>query len=462
MINRWSDKDAAAFLKQHSAPWGKDLALQSYASRLLGAEVDLVLYGGGNTSVKGSLSDVLGESIETLFIKPSGLHMASMIPGDFIALDQKYLWRLRKLRRLSDEAMAQEFRRHRLGPQDGLPSVETLLHAFVGHQFIDHTHPSAILALTNRTDGERVAREALGKDIAIVPYVTAGFALAIAVSKAIERNPHCKGAVLMQHGLITWGQTARGAYDRTIQIVGRAENYVAKRRSRPITARASVSPKEAQRRYVHVAPMLRGMLSIPSGNPDNPFHRIILKPLVDSEVLRILDSKIGKGLVVSPPLTPDYLIRTKAYPLFVDKPRFDGIATVGVANLAPLRDQLVRAIAAYASRYSAYIKKYAPGSTRGTATWDPLPRVVLMPGLGAVCIGRDTDQAAIAADITRQALGIKTAIYESGGKYRGVPEHHLFDMEFHSFQRAKLAETIRCPLTGGESPIAILPFTATP
>ncbi len=178
--------------------------------------------------------------------------------------------------------------------------------------------------------------------------------------------------------------------------------------------------------------MLRGLLSPPSADPDHPYEKIILAPLLSREMLDFLDSPQARDLASTAPLTPDYLVRTKAYPLFIEKPDYD--------DPDLLRRHLTGEIDAFRTRYDAYMKKYASRLPAFTADgFDLLPKVLLLPGLGAVCAGPDLGMACIARDITEQALFVKRTIHETGGTYLGLTEDHLFDMEFRAFQRAKVA-----------------------
>ncbi|HEX7508051.1 MAG TPA: class II aldolase/adducin family protein, partial [Polyangia bacterium] len=172
MRNRWSESEAAKL--GNADPAERPLALLAYATHLIGAEPDLAMHGGGNTSCKGTLANALGEVQPALFIKSSGMALADVLAGDFVALDLAYLLRLADLPTMSDEVMAGELACHTLRPSSRRASVETLAHAVLPHAFVFHTHPSAILALTNREDGAGVAAAALGKEIATVPYAPAG------------------------------------------------------------------------------------------------------------------------------------------------------------------------------------------------------------------------------------------------------------------------------------------------
>src|ERR687887_53344 len=165
MESRWSDRDARRYVERYGPRWGEALALRVYSSHLIGADPDLVLHGGGNTSLKGELTTLLGDRREALWVKGSGSDLDRIEPGGFPALDLAYLRRLRGLESLADEEMVNQLRTHLFDASAPNPSVETLLHAFLPHAFIDHTHADAILALTNQPDGATLIREALGGNV---------------------------------------------------------------------------------------------------------------------------------------------------------------------------------------------------------------------------------------------------------------------------------------------------------
>jgi rhamnulose-1-phosphate aldolase/alcohol dehydrogenase len=437
MQNRWRDDEAAKFIDSYTDQWGEDVALRVYSARLLGAEQQLVLHGGGNSSLKGTHTNLLGERTAAIYVKASGHDMATIEPHGFPGLDLEYLRKLRKLDDLSDELMMGEFRTHLLAAGAPTPSVETLVHAFLPHRFIDHTHADAILALTNQTHGEALVREGLGNDVIILPYVRPGFKLAKAVAAAYESNSRARGMLWMRHGIATWGETARDSYEAMIDLVTRAEEYLAQRTSISVAVSSPTPIETAHGRIVKVAPVLRGLLAERTDNQDHPYLRMIIQPLVTREVLDFVDSDGGRELAMTPPLTSDHLIRTKILPAWVDKPAYD--------DAARLRHQLSTAIREYSQRYSAYVDRHASEIPEGLGRFDTLPRVVLMPGLGALCAGKDAKAAGIARDITGHTLAVKARI-AAMGTYEGLPEDELFEMEYHTFQHAKLDASPAPPL----------------
>jgi rhamnose utilization protein RhaD (predicted bifunctional aldolase and dehydrogenase)/NAD(P)-dependent dehydrogenase (short-subunit alcohol dehydrogenase family) len=439
MQSRWSDEEAARFVARYGAQWGEDLALRTYSSRLLGSEPSLVLHGGGNTSVKGIWANVLGEPVAALFVKASGVDMASIEPEGHPGLDLAYLKRLRGLSDLDDEVMVNELRTHLFRSDSPTPSIEALVHAFLPAPFVDHTHADAILALTNQVDGDRLVRDALGGGVVVLPYVTPGFELALAAARAIEEQPALRAMVWAHHGIITWGATARDSYETMIQFVSGAERALADRSPRRATVSVSATPLSvALERVTRVAPVVRGLLAERTGNPDDPYRRVIVQPLVTPEILALVDSMDGRALALTPPLTTDHLIRTKGLPAWVDSPAYDQPET--------LREQIASTIHDYSAEYDAYVGRHAAAMPAGMQKLDPLPRVVLMPGLGAWCAGRDVTASIVVRDITAHTLAVKAQV-AGMGVYRGLPEAELFRMEYRTLQRAKLPATAP-PLAG--------------
>ena len=456
MRSKWSEEDAAGFVARYSERWGEALALRTYSSRLLGSEPSLVLHGGGNSSVKGAWENVLGEVAEALFVKASGVDMATIEPEGHPGLDLSYLLRLRWLPELDDESMVNELRTHLLRADSLTPSIEALVHAFIPRTYVDHTHADAILALTNRQGGSVVVRQALGDEVVVLDYVTPGFKLARAVAAAFEERPHCEAMVWAHHGIITWGDTAWASYEKMIDLVSRAEAYLARLvkpsgdpneadSARAVTGRVAAGTVGALRveaakvRAAAIAPVVRGLLAEPVEGPDRKYRRMIVVPLVSSELLDLLERPGAKELALTAPLTTDHLIRTKALPAWVDDPAHD--------RPDVLRDQIRDCIAAYKAAYEAYLDRHAAQMPAGLHAFDSLPRVILVPGVGALCAGHDLHEATIARDITAHTLAVK-ALVGATGSYLGLPEDELFRMEYRTLQHAKLAAGPPLPLSG--------------
>ena len=230
MRSAWVESDAKAAL-DHWAKSGvsADLALRVYSTRLLGREPKLVLHGGGNTSVKTRIKDLLDEDAEVLCVKGSGWDMANIEPAGMPAVRLASLRKLRTRDAMPDEEMVRIQRAGLIDPQAPNPSVETLLHAFVPHKFVDHTHATAVLSLIDQPKSDVLCAEIFGQRLGFVPYVMPGFALAKKAADVFEKNPKAEGLILDKHGIFTFGNDAHEAYERMIEFVTLAEDYLRKK-----------------------------------------------------------------------------------------------------------------------------------------------------------------------------------------------------------------------------------------
>ena len=261
MKNRWSPKAAAEAVEKYKGTCSDDLALRVYTSQLIGADESLVLHGGGNTSLKSVTTNLLGEMVETLFVKGSGWNLGTIEPAGFSPVDLAWVRKLRALDVLSDEDMVNALRTHLYDAKAPNPSVETLLHAFLPHRFIDHSHADAILALTNLEDGLRHVQAALGDDLGIVPYVMPGFELSLRAAEAYEAKPDCIGLVLLKHGLFTFGDTAEESYARHIEVVDRAERYLKARSAPKVAVQSIEASSDTSDAAANLGPVLRRALA---------------------------------------------------------------------------------------------------------------------------------------------------------------------------------------------------------
>jgi rhamnose utilization protein RhaD (predicted bifunctional aldolase and dehydrogenase)/NAD(P)-dependent dehydrogenase (short-subunit alcohol dehydrogenase family) len=449
MRSRWSAKEAERFVARYGAEWGEPLALRTYSARLLGSEPSLVLHGGGNSSVKALWNNVFGEEVKALYIKASGADMATIAPSGHVGLDLEFLLRLRELSDMEDFEMVELLRTHLLHADSPTPSIEALVHAFLPATYVDHTHAGALLALTNRKGGAKAVVEALGDDVAVVPYVAPGFKLALATALAVKVHLKARGLVLSHHGLITWGPTAEESYEMMIDLVSHAESYLAKGRTNhavstaPPAGAAAPGPKTeaaVDERLARTAAVLRGLLADPTLDADRRYRRVVLLTMNTPEVLAALDAPSACEILVTPPLTTDHLIRTKALPLWVEGLDLD--------DEGKLRAGLSGAVEEYSRAYTAYVDRFASAMPAGMEPFSPKPRVVMVPGLGVFCGGTDLREATIARDITQHTIATKAAIAASGGTYEGLPEAELFAMEYRTLQHAKLAGAVPAPLRG--------------
>src|SRR6478735_4214543 len=259
MKSRWSDAEAREYIARYAERGvGEDLALRVYTTRLLGSDPKMVLHGGGNTSVKTTVKDQLGEDVEVICIKGSGWDMGVIEPAGLPAVRLAPLRKLRKLDKLSDEDMVNYQRINLLDSSAPNPSVETLLHAFLPHKFIDHVHSTAVLALTDQPDNKALVHEVYGDRVAYVPYTIPGFALAKAVAEVFDKHPKAEGLILLQHGIFTMGDTAEQAYSRMIEFVTMAEERLKLQRKQLVAAKLPAKLATLP----EIAPILRGAVAI--------------------------------------------------------------------------------------------------------------------------------------------------------------------------------------------------------
>ena len=421
--DRWSDDDARAAVARWSNVH-EDVALRTYAARLIGAERQLVLHGGGNTSVKSVVRDVLGVERPALFVKGSGWDLATIEPEGHVAVDLEAARALRTLTALSDDDMVNALRRALFDASAPNPSIETLLHAFLPHKVVDHSHADAIVALTNRPDGERVVREVLGDDVAIVPYVMAGFDLARVTMEVFEAQPDCTAMVLMNHGLFTFGPDHATSYRRHVEVVRRAEEALLDALSRQTfrMSRGEPPTANARRGAGWALPTLRGVLTRRGGG-----QRKVLRWRGDADVLELLDDDRLGGWARSGPLTPDHVIRTKPRPM-----------VLGVDPHSPtLTQDLEDAVEAFVHDYRSYVDACAQGPY---IPLDPTPAVTLWPGVGIIAAGRTAAEADKAADIAVQTLLTKRTGHALG-PMQGLPDAELFVMEYWPLEQRKLARS---------------------
>lgn len=403
-----------------------DIALRVYTSRLLGRDPALVLHGGGNTSVKTVLADQLERPVEVLCVKGSGWDMADIEPAGLPAVRLDPIRELRSLSKLSDEDMVNVQRCNLLDSLAPNPSVETLLHAFLPHKFIDHTHSTAVLAVSDQPDGVAICHDIFGSRMAIVPYIMPGFLLAKKAAEVFEAHPDVDGLILDKHGIFTFGDTARDAYERMIEMVSRSEDRLGQERKKIFVSAvlpAKIAPASA------VGPIIRGLLV--TGNVSGSGQRMVLDFRTNPAILDYVNgSEVGHYSQIGV-VTPDHTIRTKNWPLVLPSPE--------VGKLLEFRIAAVAAVEGFVAHYHDYFKRNNARQERSKTELDPMPRVILVPGLGLFGVGASKSAAKIAGDIAESTIRTITDA-EAIGRYECVSEADMFDMEYWSLEQAKLSK----------------------
>ncbi len=434
MKNLWSDKEAQAYADHCGGLGiGEELALRLYSARLLGKDRDLVLHGGGNASLKARATDASGDDAEVLFIKGSGWDMAVLEAAGMPAVRLEPLRRLQSLASLDDLAMVNLLRGNLLESSAPDPSVETLLHAFLPQAYVDHSHASAILALSDQPNGDAICAELFGAEVAVVPYHMSGLALAKAAADAYAGQPDCKGLILSKHGLVSFGGSAASSYQAMIDLVSRAEDHLqwGRRKIFPAAALPATAPTASQ-----VGPILRAALAQADGAMPGGYRRVVLDHRGGEAVMNYVNGQDLARYSKAGVVTPDHAIRTKGLPLVLPAPDGDDPEAFAGKTKA--------AVADYVTAYQDYFERHAAA---GMIMVNPLPKVILVPGVGLFAADRTADDAAIVADIAENAIDVITAA-EAHGSFASIAEQDLFDIEYWSLEQAKLGRAKQSPLAG--------------
>jgi rhamnose utilization protein RhaD (predicted bifunctional aldolase and dehydrogenase)/NAD(P)-dependent dehydrogenase (short-subunit alcohol dehydrogenase family) len=434
MKSAWVERDAQAAVARY-ANVPRDVALRVYTTRLLGAERKLVLHGGGNTSVKTRLPDLNGDEVDVLCVKGSGADMAAIEPAGLPAVRLAPLLKLRTRDTLTEKDFIRVPRANLIDPSSPAPSVELLLHAFMPAKFIDHTHANAVLSLTDQRNGADLCREVFGERLGIVPYVMPGFGLARKAAEIFDARATVEGLILLKHGIFTFGADARESYERMIEMVTRAEERLS--RNRRAFAAAKLPEKIAQ--PAEIAPILRGACSLKDDAVEGAWTRFVMAFRNTDAVMNFVNGADLAHYAQAGVVTPDHTIRTKNWPLIVMPPE--------AGKLAEFTENAYAAVAGFIAKYRTYFEVNNARHGGARKSLDPLPRVVLVPGLGLFGLGASAKDAQIAADIAQAAIETITDA-EAIGRFESISQADMFDMEYWPPELAKLGAATVKPLAG--------------
>ncbi|MBW1773032.1 MAG: bifunctional aldolase/short-chain dehydrogenase [Deltaproteobacteria bacterium] len=438
MVSLYKEEDSRAFIAKFSAH-PEELALRVYTSRLTGSNSSLVLHGGGNASVKMRLRNIVGEEQEILYVKGSGMDLATIEPEGFVGLDLASLRKLRNLEWLSDEEMENQVQIHKVVVSSPDPSVEVLLHAFLPHKYVDHTHADSILVLTNQREGEDLVQEALGSRVAVLPYVRSGLSLAIEVVSKYEEETDVEAVVLLNHGIFTFGGDAKESYERMIDYVDRAESFVEKRINGkpPVTPCADFVPAgDVTESAARFSQTVRGACA--HLGSDGRLQRFYVETRSSPDLVNASLSREAQAICRSGVLTPDHVIRTKNKMVYIESiPEKD----------EDLKGLVDRAVETFKNDYHRYFHYQAEAKGIEREVLDPYPRLCLVAGLGLAALGFTRKGARIAADIGEHTIRAKIRSC-SLGEYASISDSHVFDMEYWGLQQKKLGRISLFPLQG--------------
>ena len=409
MKSLWRDAEATSF----AGPLGPRV----YTSRLLGRDRSLVLHGGGNTSVKLREKNLFGDEADVLYVKGSGWDLETIEPAGFAPVNLGYVKRLAELPALSDPQMVNELNTHSLRAGAPSPSVETILHAILPHKYVDHTHADAVLSVSNAPEGEQRMREIYGDRVVVIPYIMAGFDLAAYCAREFPKQAakNTVGMVLLSHGIFSFGADARESYERMIELVSMAEEYLQRKKAWHL---AGSSAREIPARRTELA-QLRRAVSDQAGFP------LVLRVNSSEKFVSFASRPDVERLSQQGPATPDHVIRTKPFPM------------------------LGRDVAGYAMRYREYFERFAAHAKEKKTMLDAAPRMALDPALGFVAAGRTAKDAAIVEELYDHTVDVILRAEALGG-WRALDQRHTFDIEYWDLEQAKLRKAGVPPLFTGE------------
>jgi len=419
--NLWREKDQQICVSTlGKTEFDFDLGSRIYTSRLIGFVPDLVMHGGGNTSCKTYKKNIFNENIEVICVKGSGWDLKTIEAKGLPAIKLLPLLKLRKLKKLTDENMINLQRANLLDSQSPNPSVETLLHAFLPHKFVDHTHATPFLILANLPNYKEIVEEIFGAKLAVVPYIMPGFELAKKAANIYDLQPNCEGLLLLNHGHFTWGKTAKESYERVINQTNKVQKWITKN----LDAKKHFLKKFPENnKDLALLSFIRGEIQLHSKDYNFvPTFDIRNDLNISNFLLRKDLNLIAKRGVAS----PDHVIRIKGNPLVLSK-NFN-------------KKEILTKLQNFRREYISYFNRNKKRFKNKLQMLNPNPNVIWAPGIGLIGIGGDKKGASLVADIAVQNIDVMNTGENLGGYYP-IKEKDQFDIEYWSLEQAKIKKT---------------------
>tara|TARA_X000000368_G_scaffold412916_1_gene400054 strand:- start:690 stop:2711 length:2022 start_codon:yes stop_codon:yes gene_type:complete len=417
MKNLFSKKNYKKFsaeYKKNSIP--DELIERVYTSRLLGSDPNLVLHGGGNTSVKSVCKDSDGESHKVIYVKGSGWDLSNIEPNGFSAIKITPLIKLLNKENVSDEEMVNFTKKNLIDLSSPNPSVETLVHAIIKDKFVDHTHSNAILEICNRPNGKKLCKDIFGEEFLFVPYVMPGYLLAKKVFELYKEDLNVKGMILYRHGIFTFGDTSEKSYTRMINAVSKAERYIKKQEKNKIV---QIKRKKINFSSDEIAPLLRGYLC--------KRKNYILNFRSSKKILSDINNKNLKSILNRGVITPDHVIRTKPFPMVLN---IDNCKSLKMLNKI-LKNQFK----IYCQNYTKYFDDNVKNNK--TSILDSIPQIIIVQNLGIFSVGKSLNEAKINGDVSEMSIRTIGKI-EENSKFQSIKNQDIFDVEYWSLEQAKI------------------------
>ena len=411
MKSLWNDKTAQQYVRDYKKKKiNKDLALRIYTTHLLGRNPKLVLHGGGNSSVKSVGKNLYKKDVNFIYVKGSGWDMSNLNELGMPGLELNPLLETIKLYELNDNDMVNLLRSNLINANAPNPSVETLLHAYLPFKFVDHTHSNAFLSILNQPNSQAIIKKIFGNKLGIVPYIMPGFSLAKECFKVFNKDEKVEGLALINHGIFTFGNTAKQSYERMINFVSDVENYISKNK---IKLKTHITKSK-----INVSDIV---LSIRKSFSSYSNSKWILKFHNDNDDRTIASTQNLNNLLNKGPVTPDHVIRIKSKILFISKNKYLKI------------DEEIKK---YCLSYKKYFLKNK-NFVNNCKIIDPLPRIIVLEGIGIVSSGKKLKDQKISYDVFKSMVS-SVLDAEKIGKFKSIVEKDIFKMEYWPLERAKL------------------------
>lgn len=401
-----------------------DLASLIYRSNLLGQDRSVANWGGGNTSTKSIEVDHVGREIEVLWVKGSGSDLATMAKKNFTGLKMEDIKVLMSRDTMSDEEMVSYLEKCMIDSKHPRSSIETLLHAFLPFKHVDHTHPDAIISIACADNGEEVAKEIYGERYVWIPYVRPGFTLSKMIAEGVQKNPNVELVIMEKHGLITWGDTSKESYDKTIDIIQEAEDYIQEKVNNELAfggEKHCVLDKKVRESILsEILPVIRGEVS--------KENSMIVTHDDSENIIEFINGKDAYGLSQVGAACPDHLVHTKQIPLFIDWDPQN-------SDINMLIDRVKSGISDFEIAYVDYFNR---NKSESDEMFEPVPRVILIPGVGMINTGKSWEAANISASLYHRAVSVMKGS-STLGEFVSLNESESFAIEYWPLELYKLS-----------------------
>ena len=416
VLNKWNE------MKAVNLKVGLDELV--YRSNIIGEDRQVCNWGGGNTSMKTITTDFRGREVEVMWVKGSGSDLATMRAQNFTGLRLDDIRPLFEKTDMSDDEMVQYLTHCMLDSKHPRASIETLLHAFLPYQHVDHTHPDAIISICCSDNGKEIARQIYGDRFVWVPYIRPGFELSQMIAKGVLANPQAELVLMEKHGLVTWGDTSEACYARTIEVINEAEAYIEKHvnQDKIFGGRVTEALPEIERNNIisKIAPLIRGLVSRE--------EKMILTFDDAEDVLQFVNSLDSARLSQIGAACPDHLVHTKVVPLFIDW-------SPNEHDLEGLKEKLIEGINKYRDQYTSY---FIQNKHEGDVMFDSSPRVILIPGIGMVNTGKSWSNSKVSGALYHRAIAVMRGA-TTLGQFVSLSESESYNVEYWPLELYKLS-----------------------